>query len=174
VQNRPAFWSWIKTTVGPTRVIAAFEAAKGMLVLIAGFGLLSVLDKDLQQLAEELVRHLHLNPANRYPRIFLEAAERFSDLRLWMLAVLAFAYAVIRLTEAYGLWLGRRWAEWFAVLSGGIYVPMELYELSHGATRTKVVTLTVNVLIVAFMAITLWSSRRREPIDGTVKLGGER
>lgn len=141
------------------RVVAAFEAAKGLLVLAAGFGLLSVVHKDVETVVDELVRHLHLNAANRSPRIFLDAAERFSDVRLWVLAVLAFAYATLRLVEAYGLWQARRWAEWVAVASGAIYLPFELYELAHGASWLKASTLAGNVAIVVYMAYALRESR---------------
>src|SRR5215510_1105712 len=108
------------------RMVAALEAAKGLLVILAGFGLLAFMHTDLQQVAETLVHRLHLNPASRYPRIFIDLAGRASDIRLWMLAVFAFCYAAMRLMEAYGLWYRRRWAEWFAVASGGIYVPLEI------------------------------------------------
>ncbi len=117
------------------RVVAVFEATKGVIVLLVGFGLLSVINQDAQQLAEEWVRHYHLNPASRYPLIFLEAVDRLSDVRLWLLALLAFGYAALRIAEAYGLWRRRRWAEWFAVASGGIYVPIEIYELFHGISK---------------------------------------
>ena len=86
------------------RLIAVFEAAKGTIVLLVGFGLLAVVHQDAQSVAEELVYTLHLNPAKRYPHIFLEAAERYSDVRLWLLAALAFGYVALRLAEAYGLW----------------------------------------------------------------------
>lgn len=137
-----------------------FEALKGLLVLVVGFGLLSVVNQDLEQLAEELVGHFHLNPASRYPRIFLEVAIRFSDLRLWLLASLAFAYASVRLAEAYGLWRGRRWAEWLAVASGTIYVPIEIYELFTGLSWLKVATLTANLAIVAYMSRVLRQSHQ--------------
>ena len=141
------------------RIVAAFEAAKGLLVLGAGFGLLTVVHKDVRSVAEELIRHLHLNPASRSPRIFLDAAERFSDARLWLLAVLAFAYAGLRLVEAYGLWRARRWAEWIAVASGAIYMPFEIYELTHGISLLRVGTFVGNIVIVAYMAYALWTSR---------------
>jgi uncharacterized membrane protein (DUF2068 family) len=35
------------------------------------------------------------------------------------------AYSVIRLVEGYGLWEGKHWAEWFAVISAGLYLPWE-------------------------------------------------
>ena len=136
--------------------MAAFEAAKGLLVLLVGFGLLTVVDQDAQQLAEELIRTLHLNPAKRLPRIFLDAAERHADLRLWTLAAFAFGYAVLRLAEALGLWFGKRWAEWFAVASGALYVPLEVYALWERATWVRALTLTANVGIVAYVGLTLW------------------
>lgn len=131
--------------------MAAFEAAKGLLVMATGLGLLSLLHHDVQRAAESVVRHLHLNPARHYPRVFLEAAAQLTDTRLWLLASGAFAYAVVRGVEAYGLWSARAWAEWFAILSGAVYLPIEIYELIHHATAPKAVVLLVNVGIVGYV-----------------------
>jgi uncharacterized membrane protein (DUF2068 family) len=141
------------------KLVAVFEAAKGLLVLMVGFGLLSVVHQDLEQIAEELVGHFHLNPASRYPRIFLDVASHFSNLRMWLLAALAFGYASLRLAEAFGLWRGRRWAEWLALASGTLYVPIEVYELFTGLSWIKGATLSANVVIVAYMSRMLWKSR---------------
>ena len=115
------------------RAVALLEAAKGALVLLAGFGALSLIHQDAQRLAEQLVGHLHLNPASRYPRIFVDTAAHLTDARLSLFATLAATYALVRGVEGYGLWRHRRWAEWFAAVSGGIYIPFELYELFKGA-----------------------------------------
>jgi uncharacterized membrane protein (DUF2068 family) len=131
--------------------VAAFEAAKGLLVMATGLGLLSLLHHDVQRAAESVVRHLHLNPARHYPRVFLEAAARVTDTRLWLLASGAAAYAAIRGVEAYGLWRARVWAEWFAILSGAIYLPIEIYALIHHATALKAVVLLINVGIVGYV-----------------------
>ena len=48
---------------GGLRVVAVFEGAKGGLVLTTGFGLLAFIHRGLHGAAEELVRHLDLNPA---------------------------------------------------------------------------------------------------------------
>lgn len=151
------------------KAVAIYEAAKGVLVLVAGFGVLALMGQDLQYYAEELVAHLHLNPAKGYPRIFIDAAANVSDGKLWMFAGFAVAYAVVRWIEAYGLWRARRWAEWFAVLSGAIYVPAELYELLHHVSPLKVLLLILNVGIVAYMLYILWRlerDRRKIPDDG--------
>lgn len=142
------------------RVVAAFEAGKGVLVLLAGFGLLALLHRDLQHLAEDLVRLSHLNPASHYPRIFIDMAGRTTDQRLWLLAGMSFAYAVVRLVEGYGLWHERRWAEWFAAIAGGIYVPVELAELWTHPTLLKGLALVANVAVVVFLLWSLWRSRR--------------
>ena len=147
------------------RAVALLEAAKGALVLLAGFGALSLIHHDAGRLAEQLVGHLHLNPAKHYPRIFIDAAAHLTDARLWMLAGLAAAYGLIRLVEAYGLWRERRWAEWFAAVSGGIYIPFELYELFRGVAWLSVAALLVNVFVVGFMVNALVRAHPAETVN---------
>lgn len=143
------------------RPIAVFEALKGAIVLIAGFGLLSFLGKDADELAEHLVRRAHLNPAHHYPHIFIQAMAEVTDTHLWLLAGFAALYATVRFVEAYGLWRERRWAEWLAALSGGVYIPIELYEIIHRATWLKCATLVLNLVVVAYMVWLLTEGRRK-------------
>jgi uncharacterized membrane protein (DUF2068 family) len=143
------------------RVVAIFEATKGLLVLLTGFGVLAYIHKGLHLGAEQLVRYFHLNPASRYPRIFLDVADHVTDTQLWVLALSALLYSLVRFIEAYGLWRQRYWAEWFAVLTGGIYVPIELFEITRGVTWPKVTLLIVNAGIVAYLSLILYQSRRQ-------------
>ncbi|HEX3558306.1 MAG TPA: DUF2127 domain-containing protein [Pyrinomonadaceae bacterium] len=152
----------VKEIAAGVRAVAFFEALKGTLVLVAGFGLLSLVHRDLQDLAERLVSHSHLNPASHYPRVFVEAAARTSDARLRMLAALAFAYSSVRFVEAYGLWRMRAWAEWFAIISGCIYLPLEAYELFERATFIRAGILAVNAFIVAYLLYVRFSRTGRE------------
>ena len=142
------------------RLIAVFEALKGALVLIAGFGLLSLVHHDLQALAERLVRHSHLDPARHYPRVFMEAASHMGDSRLRSLAALAFLYAVVRLVEAYGLWHMRLWAEWFAIIAGSVYLPVEIYEIFRRVTWMRAAVLLINSFIVVYLVRVRLRSRR--------------
>lgn len=140
------------------RLIALFEATKGLLVLMAGLGLLSLLHKDLQDLAVRLVRHSHLNPASHYPQIFINAASNLQDARLMTLAAGAAAYASIRLLEAYGLFTDKAWAEWLAVGSGAVYMPFEMLHLVRHPDALAALLLLANGAIVAVMVNAL---RRR-------------
>lgn len=147
------------------RVVAIFEGAKGGLVLVTGFGLLAFIHRGLHDAAEELVRHLHLNPARHYPRIFLDAAAQVTDAQLRLLALSALLYAVVRFIEAFGLWRRKRWAAWFGALSGGIYIPMELFGVAQRFSWARLTVLSVNLAIVAYLvyALTLHGRPPRNP-----------
>jgi len=146
---------------GGLRVVAIFEVTKGLLVLFAGFELLAFIHKDLHLAAEQLVRHLHINPARHYPRIFIDAANHLNDVQLWVMASSALLYSIVRFVEAFGLWKQRQWAEWFALLTGGMYIPIELFEIMRGVTWPKATVLTVNAAIVIYMAYVLYRSREK-------------
>jgi len=134
------------------RLIALLEAGKGSLVLLVGFGLLELIHRDLQQSAEAIIRHFHLNPASHYPKIFIDSLSQFDSTYLWLLSAAAFGYASLRLIEAWGLWRQRRWAEWLGALSGSIYLPIEIVELMHGVNWVKLVIFTINLLCVLLLA----------------------
>ena len=44
-------------------IVALFEGAKGVLVLLAGFGLLALIHKDIHEIAARLIVNFHFNPA---------------------------------------------------------------------------------------------------------------
>jgi uncharacterized membrane protein (DUF2068 family) len=151
------------STVGGLRVVAAFEAAKGLFVLACGFGILALSHRDLEDLGGDWLLHLHLNPDSRYAQIFLNAVGSVQDSRLTFLAAAAMAYALMRFVEAYGLWRNRRWAEWFAVATGGIYMLVEVYELTKGVSGLKIAVFAINTAIVVYIAYTLRQPRQPHP-----------
>ena len=155
-----------RTSAG-LRTIAVFEATKGVLVMAAGFGLLVFIHENAQSVAEQIVERFHLNLARRHPRILTDALADLDNAHLRLLALAALLYSSMRFIEAYGLWRRRIWAEWFAIISGGIYLPWEIWELARGATVVKVAVFTVNVSIVVYLlARRVFSSEpgRRGPL----------
>src|SRR5688500_11139001 len=141
----------MRPSTAALRGIALVEGDKGILVLVVGVGLLSLMYHDIQRFGEELVTHCHLNPARHYPRIFIDAVANVTDARLRLLATAALLYALLRLIEAYGLWRSRTWAKWFGIFSGGIYIPLEIYHLSHHVAGASLLLLLVNILVVAYL-----------------------
>jgi uncharacterized membrane protein (DUF2068 family) len=147
------------------RAVAYFEALKGAVVLLAATGLLSLVHRDLYAVAAALIEHAHLNPASKYPQIFLDAASRWQDSRLLLLAAGASVYSFVRFIEAYGLFLERAWAEILAALSGAIYVPFEVIELARNPTWHGGVLLVLNVAVIAIMVRALVERRKRNAPD---------
>lgn len=130
------------------RFIALLEAVKGLLVVASGAALLEIAHRGAQRIAEDLVHHLHLNPANHFPRIFVDAAANLTSGRLRLLAIAAAVYSLARFVEAYGLWRGYTWARLFGIATGAIYVPFELWELVRKVTMIGVCALLFNLLVV--------------------------
>jgi uncharacterized membrane protein (DUF2068 family) len=138
------------------RLVAAIEAGKGLLVLATAIAIFRHIHANVQELAEELIRHFHLNPASHYPRIFLDLASHLNDRHLLILGIGAMAYAVIRFAEAFGLWHGKHWAWLFGMVSAGIYVPIEIAELAEHASWAGITVLAINILVLFI----LWLGRR--------------
>jgi uncharacterized membrane protein (DUF2068 family) len=131
--------------------IAVFEATKGILALLVGVSAHALAGQNIQNLSENILAHLHLNPAKHFPGIIINAAKSLSVSHLHLLAVGAIVYSLVRFMEAYGLWKGLRWVEWFALISGALYVPFELYELTVKITGVGILILSINLLVVAYL-----------------------
>ena len=63
-------------------------------------------------------------------------------------------YALIELIEGVGLWLSRRWGEYFAMVATSLGLPYEIYELTLNVTVTKSLLFAVNLALVLYLVIT--------------------
>jgi len=148
-----------RTVKKAIRLTAYFEALKGAVVLLAAAGLLSLPTADLYTFALKLVEHAHLNPAAKYPDIFLTAARNLQNSRFVLIALGAAAYSTIRFVEAYGLFRERTWAEVLAAVSAAVYLPFELVEVIRHPTIMHGALLIANAAVVYIMVFAL--SRKR-------------
>ena len=146
--------------------IALFEGVKGIAAITASFGLLSLAHHDVRAMAYALIGHFHLDPDAHYPRILLNDATLLANANLRQAILLAWAYSAIRLTEGYGLWKDRAWAEWLAAVSGAVYLPLELSHLMAHTTVINGIVLAGNIAVVAYMVVRL--RRRRGQGTATV------
>jgi uncharacterized membrane protein (DUF2068 family) len=74
-----------------------------------------------------------------------------STTNLYLVGAAAAVYAVMEGTEAVGLWLGRRWAEYLTFIATVVFVPYEIYELTKSVSVLKVLALAINLLIVIYL-----------------------
>jgi uncharacterized membrane protein (DUF2068 family) len=60
-------------------------------------------------------------------------------------------YGALQLAEGVGLWMLRRWGEYFAVVATALFLPLEIYELTEKVTTLRIVILIVNVAAVVYL-----------------------
>ena len=142
------------------RAVATLEFSKGVFVVLMGICAIALVHKDAWLIAESLLALVHISTDRRSAQIFLDFADSVTDARLWAAASMAFAYAVLRFTEAYGLWKARTWAEWVAFVSGTLLLPLEVRELFRGITFWRSALLIGNLAIVCYMLYVIRENRR--------------
>jgi uncharacterized membrane protein (DUF2068 family) len=73
---------------------------------------------------------------------------------LTWLALAAAGYAVIEIIEAVGLWLLKRWGEYFAMVATSVGIPYEIYDLTTKVTVLRVGAFVINVALVVYLVVT--------------------
>jgi uncharacterized membrane protein (DUF2068 family) len=141
------------------KAAAIFEALKGLLVILAGLGILAfIAHHDTWTIIERLA--LNLNPARLYLRKFIGVARRLTNAKLFLVATGAFAYSTLRFTEAYGLWRARAWGQWIGIISGVIYLPVAVIAMVCGPSVLKAILLVVNIFLIAYLSFTRYRQSR--------------
>jgi uncharacterized membrane protein (DUF2068 family) len=154
------------------RAVASFECAKGIFVMLMGFCALALVHKDVWVIAESLLALFRVNTDRHVAQVFLDFADHVTDARLWAAARIAFAYAALRFTEAYGLWRERTWAEWVAFVSGTLLLPLEVRELLRGLTILRCTLFVGNLAVVAYMLYVILANRRERRTARSQATGG--
>jgi uncharacterized membrane protein (DUF2068 family) len=156
------------------RTVAIFEAIKGVAVIALCVVLLSLLHKDLDAVVDHLTHWLRLNPDSRLADWFYDLADRTTGRGIWAAVTVGLAYSCCRFVEAYGLWHERQWAEWFAVISGAMFVPAEVIAIIAHPHPARFVVLVCNILIVLFvLGILLATRRQRSELEAKAHKSGD-
>lgn len=144
---------------GGLRAVSIFEAGKGVLVFSLALFLSTFVSRDLPGIIAEFRTRWNVDPSSHIPALAKMLMHDLTGSRLHFLVMLADIYALMGFVEAYGLWFEKRWAEWFALVSGGVYLPVELYELAKGFSWLKTGVLAINLVIAGDMLILLIRGR---------------
>lgn len=149
------------------RAVASFEALKGVLTLVL-MVLVILFHARAEDLTDSLLFHLHIDPERRLSQTLMNAANRVSDMRVLTIIAAAVSYASVRFVESWGLWHRRVWAEWFALLSGALYLPLELLKLAEHPNWIHWTIFLVNIVIVLYMLYVRIRSTTRSGARGSL------
>jgi uncharacterized membrane protein (DUF2068 family) len=70
------------------------------------------------------------------------------------LAVGLVGYTLLELVEGIGLWLVKRWGEYFAMVATSAFLPLEIIDLTSKVTVVRVLAFAVNLLLVIYLVTT--------------------
>jgi uncharacterized membrane protein (DUF2068 family) len=133
-------------------LIGLFKLFKAISLLILGFGLLRLLHRDVATVVQHWIEVLRVDPENRFIHRSLVRIFNVTPKELRELSAGTFLYAAIFLTEGVGLLARKHWAEYMTLISTGLFVPLEVYEIYRHFTLLKLAVTVVNVLIVWYLA----------------------
>ena len=76
---------------------------------------------------------------------------RVNPTHLLLTGLVLAGYALLAATEAVGLWLVRRWAEYLTLVATAVLLIPELYELARRVSPLKVIAVVVNLAVVIYL-----------------------
>jgi uncharacterized membrane protein (DUF2068 family) len=144
------------------RIIAAVKLFKGVMLLGIGLGLFGLVNRDLDETAQDLMFKLNIDPENHYARVFLEKVADIQPDTLRHFGLWSLVYSAILLTEGTGLWLNLRWAKYMVIVSTGAFVPEEIYMCLHKFGWFKLGVLVLNVAILIYIILLVVRQEKAE------------
>lgn len=71
-----------------------------------------------------------------------------------LIAIGVALFAIVELVEGIGLWLSRRWGEYFAMVVTSLGLPYEIWDLTNKVTWTRLALFAINVALVLYLVLT--------------------
>jgi uncharacterized membrane protein (DUF2068 family) len=134
-------------------ILAAAVSVALWRFVVSRTSLQTALNRDLPVI-RDLFHDLGINVGHSKIFGLLQHALTLSSKTVTVLAIAATAYAVIEVVEGVGLWLARRWGEYFAMVATSLGLPLEIYDLTRKVSVTALVLLGLNLLLVVYLVVT--------------------
>ncbi|WP_406203155.1 DUF2127 domain-containing protein [Kitasatospora sp. NBC_01560] len=144
------------------RFLAVERLLRGLLIVVVAWGVWKfsnsqdavrrIFDENLTVL-RPVTEHFHWDLEHSPIVDTIRKTFDYHHNTLLIVAGALLVYAVIEIVEAYGLWLGRRWAEYLTVVATAAFLPLEVYELTEHVSAVKIGTLALNIVAVLWILL---------------------
>ena len=124
---------------------------KGILLILISLKGMSLLNRDLHEVVDELIAQFNLDVDRSVIAQTLKKAGMIDGHLLFIITIVLFLYGILDLVEAYGLHRRKRWAEYLTVFATAVFIPFEVYEVLEKFTLIRTGALVLNILIVIFL-----------------------
>jgi uncharacterized membrane protein (DUF2068 family) len=150
------------TTHNALRAIAVFKLCKALGLLVVAVASFDLVRSAQLDTFAEWIEQLPIHHGHRLLTHLLDAMLQLGPHKFIAIGLGACVYASLFLVEGWGLWRGRRWAEYLTTIATTSLIPFELYEIARHTTLLKVGALALNVAIVGYL---IWLLQREAPHD---------
>jgi uncharacterized membrane protein (DUF2068 family) len=144
------------------RLLAIERWVRGTIITLIGIAVLrfessqvsikDLIDQDLSAL-KPFFDQINFNASDSGLVRAVENALNANQTTLKVVAAFLIFYGAMQLVEGVGLWLLKRWGEYFAVIATSLFIPLEIYELTEKVTWLRIVALVVNVAAVVYLLV---------------------
>jgi uncharacterized membrane protein (DUF2068 family) len=132
-------------------LIAVFKMVKALLLILAGVGVLSLLQPSVAAAVREWLAELTISQGQEIIQRAIALFDVVRPIQIEAAGLASICYGLLFATEGVGLWMGKRWAEFLTIFATGALIPFEVYELIRQVTAPRVLALLVNVAVVAYL-----------------------
>jgi uncharacterized membrane protein (DUF2068 family) len=131
--------------------IITFKLIKGVVFVILAIVAYTLSDNDLPTEYRQLLHHLRLNPERKFWVALASQIGKLTEAKVLWAAAGTLTYSLFSLVEGFGLMFRVPWAGWLAIGESAFFIPIELYEIAHGASVWVMMILLLNILIVWYL-----------------------
>jgi uncharacterized membrane protein (DUF2068 family) len=136
------------------KLIALFRLSKALLLILAGAGVLQLLNPGTAVRVREWMEAFPF-AMKHHPERMLNSPERIE-----LAAVATFAYAALFTVEGIGLWMQKDWAEYLTIIATTSFIPFEIWEIVKKVTALRVALVILNIAIVIYLIVRLTREHR--------------
>jgi uncharacterized membrane protein (DUF2068 family) len=144
------------------RFFAVERVIRGLVIAAAAYGVWrfsahrgsieKIFEKDIP-LLKPLARQVGWDLDNSHVVESIRHVFSVKSTTLTWFAIGLLAYALIELIEAVGLWMLKRWGEYFAVVATSFGLPLEISELTEKITAFRAGALVINLGLVVYLLV---------------------
>jgi len=153
------------------QIIGVLKLVTAVLGMAVGLGLFRLFKSDVAASLEQIIRHLHLDPENRFIHRAISWISGLQPRQLHLIEAGTFFYVSLHTIEGVGLLTGRRWGAFLTILATSSLIPLECYEIYERPRSLRIAVLVINIGIVIYLIANRDKLTRVHPRDGN-EVGG--
>lgn len=138
-------------STGFLKLIILYKTIMGTTELILSAYFFNSYHNDPGAVFHTLAIDLGLNLDNFFVGGMVDRAGALDHDTVFGLLLILLSFGIFNLTEAYGLFIKRKWGEWLTICGTGAMIPFELYELGKKFSWLTVLIILVNSFIVYYL-----------------------